>query len=142
VKIYYSQEEIDQMINHLIEQIDSKKFTTVVGIKNGGLHISHKIADVFGLPHETVRISHYDGEIFRDKPIVDDTFRLREGEKYLIVDDLVDGGSTMLTFKEYFGIRECDAVAVLFWCPEGDFKPDYYVNEKNDDWIIFPWEIK
>jgi hypoxanthine phosphoribosyltransferase len=130
------------MIENLVSQVqnDGRQFTKIVGIKNGGLHISYKLADILKLEHEEVRISHYDGQTFREKPIVDDNFRLQEGENYLIVDDLVDGGSTMLTFKEHFGIRDCDAVAVLFWYPKGKFKPDYYVREKDEEWLQFPWE--
>ena len=136
-------------INRMQGQI-MNMLSTVSAAADGNLTVEAEVtadalgslADAFNMPHETVRISHYDGEIYRDKPIVDDTFRLHEGEKYLIVDDLVDGGSTMLTFKEHFGIREQDAVAVLFWYPKGKFKPDYYVRKKPEEWLVFPWEVK
>ena len=138
MKIYLSQFEIDNMIKDLACQIQASKrrFLRVVGIANGGLPVSEPLAAILGLPHESVRISHYDGGILRSVPIVKG--RLSHPTNNLIIDELIDYGRTIKTFDEHFGL-EGNAVAVLFWYLEGP-KPDFYVKEKPDAWIVFPWE--
>jgi hypoxanthine phosphoribosyltransferase len=138
--IYLSQSDIDSLLVQLIWRIQrgGRDFSRVVGIANGGLPISKVIAEELKLPHTSVRVSHYDGRILREAPIVEGC--LPEPTNNLIVDDLIDRGRTYNTFTEHFGM-EGNAMAVLFWNPVGP-EPDYYVREKPDAWIIFPWEAK
>jgi hypoxanthine phosphoribosyltransferase len=126
------------MTRELVKQVRSSgiRFHQVVGIANGGLPVSVPIADALGLPHTSVRISHYDGRILRDTPIIQG--ELRHLTHNLVVDDLIDEGWTYNTYAEHFGF-ELSAMAVLFWNTAGP-EPDFYVEEKPDDWIVFPWE--
>lgn len=133
-----SQSEIDNMIQELVRQIqaDERRFLRVVGIANGGLPVSKPLAVALDLPHESVRISHYDGQILRPVPIIEG--RLSQSTDNLVVDDLIDKGWTYNTFDKHYGL-EGNAVAVLFWNPIGP-KPDFYVEKKPTAWIVFPWE--
>lgn len=136
--VYLTRPDIADMIRDLTHQIlDSKRrFSRVVGIANGGLPVSHPLAAALGLPHTSVRISHYDKGFSRDTPIVEG--ELIQPTNNLIVDELIDRGWTYNTFDEHFGL-EGNAMAVLLWNPAGP-KPDFYAKEKPEDWIIFPWE--
>ena len=137
-KVYYSEDQINQMIDELIEKIQSSGecFTQVIGIKNGGIPISTRIAQILNVAHTPVRISHYVGDTKRQSPVVH-TADIPNGH-VLVVDDLVDTGATMSTFYHYFGNH--GMIAVLFWNTRAQPKPDFYVQEKPDAWIVFPWE--
>lgn len=142
MKTYYNYQQIDQLIEELVLKIveSGRKFSVVVGIENGGIYISRKIATALGLEHRSVKISCYDGEILRENPIIETNFfhvDLYNG--CLICDDLVDRGTTLLTFKEFCGFNEKDAVAVLFIKPNNTYNPDFWVQEETN-WCVFPWE--
>ncbi len=136
--VYLTQLDICDMIRDLTHQIlDSKlRFHQVVGIANGGLPVSRPLAAALGLPHTSVRISHYDGSVLRDTPIIERA--LIHPARNLVVDDLIDGGRTYNTYAEHYGFELGSAMAVLLWNPAGP-KPDFYVEEKPDAWIVFPW---
>ena len=139
-KLVITQLQVDAMIKLLASQIilSGSRLTNVVGIAHGGLHISRLLAARLGLPHGSVHISHYDGQIQRAIPIVEGYLPQSTGN--LIVDDLIDDGQTMRTFAKYFGFKG-NETAVLYW-KEGSFKPTYYIKEKPDKWIVFPWETE
>ena len=137
MKVYLSQFEIDRMIRELARQVQSSgyRLARVVGIANGGLPVSIPLAGLLGLPHENVRVSHYDGQILRATPIIEG--RLSHPVNNLVVDDLIDEGWTHNTFDKHFGLRG-NKMATLFWNPVGP-EPDFYVEEKPDAWLVFPW---
>ena len=133
-------------------QHDHPDFDFVLGIKNGGLHLSERIAKHFHKPHRSVLISFYDTDDKRlDSPRVDD-FTLIEELKakkhgtFLLVDDIIDSGSTLRWFIKHTGLeRDKDfKVATMHWCSENspDLKPHWYVaNKHKTDWIVYPWEV-
>lgn len=137
--IKYNQDQINIMINKLAELIrpDRRQFTNIVGIANGGLHVSIPLALKLNLTHSSVRISHYDGRRPRNVPIVEG--KLPQATGNLIVDDLIDGGFTMHTFDRHFGL-DGNATAVLFAFKGSGYKPTYFVQEKADEWLVFPWD--
>jgi len=145
-KIEYSYPQIDDMIASLLTQIyqSGRKWSVVVGIANGGLYISRKIAKALRLPHIAVQISWYDGDQKRDFPLVSVNQELSgiyDGSR-LIVDDLIDGGSTIRSFKQNYGFGWKDDVAVLFYNKKTTTEyPSYYAEFKPDAWIVFPWEV-
>ena len=138
-KVYYTEHSINEMIDLLISKIlqSQRKFQAVIGIANGGLNISTKVAAGLGLPHSSVHISFYDGTVKRKEPQI--ILTDKPTKNVLIVDDLIDEGNTLKAFDEVYGL-EGNAVAVLFWNKKSFFVPDFYVAEKPNAWIIFPWE--
>jgi hypoxanthine phosphoribosyltransferase len=136
---------IDLMIVDLIRDIRKSciPFDIVVGIKNGGLHVSVPISMALHLPHDDVHISFYDENDERlSQPAISDIHVY--GKKILLVDDLVDSGATLKHFKEQTGLEQGKDfyMACLYWKEHGEFgeKPDFWVDLK-DGWITFPWEI-
>jgi hypoxanthine phosphoribosyltransferase len=138
-KIYYTEYSINEMISLLVCKVfkSQRKFQGVVGIANGGLNISTKVAASLELPHSSVHISFYDGTVKRKEPKI--TLTDKPTKNVLIVDDLIDEGNTLKAFDEVYGL-EGNAVAVLFWNKNSLFVPDFYISEKPNAWIIFPWE--
>jgi xanthine phosphoribosyltransferase len=138
MKLYLSTQEIDVALDSLIHQIvkSDKQYKYVVGIRNGGTHISPQVAEVLHLPHKSVLISYY-GESHQpcvEPEIGDDFIWEPDG---LIVDDLIDSGKTLDVFKSRFGPGD---TAVIFWKEAYQPPPEYYVYKKPDCWITFPWE--
>lgn len=134
-----SQNFVDRSIVWLAKYIGLSQppFDRVIGIANSGLHISEPLAWLLNLPHASVRISHYNGTIKRAKPIIEGS--LEQPTNNLIVDDMIDGGSTVRTFDEHFGLKG-NALAVLWWNSESSVIPHFYLYKKPPEWLILPWD--
>ena len=104
-KITY--EDINKDIRELASQINSEEFDSIYAIPRGGVPIGIALSFLLGLP------------------LVEEA-----GENSLIVDDLIDGGKTLETFKQ--------KKAVLYRKPNSP-QVDYFVKEL-DGWIEFPYE--
>jgi hypoxanthine phosphoribosyltransferase len=133
------------MIDRLLEDIklSRRSWSVVVGIADGGLYASRKIARKLDLPHISVGISWYDGDQKREKPIVKTCNELlyTHGPR-LIVDDLTDVGSTFKSYKEVYGFSFSDDFCVLFHNLKiNDHPPRFYAAAKPDAWVVFPWEV-
>lgn len=55
-------------------------------------------------------------------------------EKTLIVDDIADTGKTLAPFKDK------NTIVTLFYHRQSIVRPDIWVHEKFNAWIVFPWE--
>lgn len=135
----YTQSEINNLMTILIQSIKPYRrlISYVVGIANGGLHVSRPIATALDLPHSRIRISRYEGTQLRDHPIVEGKPPVARG--LLVVDDLIDDGGTMRLYDEKFGSGHF--TAVLF-CKAGGFIPNFFAAVKPDEWVEFPWDKK
>lgn len=60
---------------------------------------------------------------------------LAPAENTLIVDDIVDTGFTMSHY-----ISKGNFTVALFFKEGGRWKPNIWLREKTDKWILFPWE--
>lgn len=136
--MFIPQPKINLMILQLIEKIlpDRKQYKQIVGIANGGLHISKPIAKALNLPHCEVRISFYDNTNRRTTPIISPSTQIAINA--LVVDDLIDSGSTIKAYEHLYGPAK---TAVLF-CSPTIYEPTYWVSHKPKTWIVFPWETK
>ena len=77
----------------------------------------------------------------------EDVFGLmRTGQRVLIVDDVFDTGKTAKAVKARIDATGADMrMACVYWKPaknRTDLKPDYYVRDVGNDWIVFPHEIE
>lgn len=154
MKQFISHEDFIFELLFLIGKIkhDHINFDSILGIKNGGLHLSQRIAQHFKKPHHSVLISFYDKDDKRlETPRVDNYTLLEELKskkhgKFLFVDDIIDSGSTLRWFMTHTGLeRDKDFLVVtMHWCPENspDLKPHFYVaNKHKDEWVVYPWEV-
>ncbi len=125
----------------------SEEFSTVVTISRGGLVPARIVSDVIGIDDFYVvrskfwgvggrvssepDISHYEGLNLR-------------GKEVLIVDEVIDTGTTMSRIVRLVGSLGALKIktAVLHYKTTSSFKPDYYV-EKVEKWvwIYYPWSF-
>lgn len=118
-RITYNQ--IYYYTKQLINQLKNIKFDYIYGIPRGGLPIA-------------VQISHY-----LNIPLIFELTKLDDNKYYLIVDDIIDTGKTVLNLLKE--IKNCNYITCsLFFKPKRSiFRPDLYIIE-TDNWIEFPWE--
>ncbi len=71
---------------------------------------------------------------------------LRRGDRVLVVDDVFDTGKTAKAVKARIDAAGAEMrMACVYWKPgknRTDLRPDYFVKDVGDDWIVFPHEIE
>jgi len=116
-------------------------FDAIVAITRGGLVAAAIVARVLRVRViETVSVVSYDrtaqGEVRVVKGIAPDIAAM--GKRLLIVDDLVDSGTTMEIVR---ALCPGAHVATVYAKPKGRALADTVVSEVSQDtWIVFPWE--
>jgi xanthine phosphoribosyltransferase len=111
----------------------------IVAITRGGLVPAHIIARELDIRYiDTICISTYDDETRRTanvlKPVQGD------GTGWLIIDDLVDTGSTGRIVREMLPRAH---FATVYAKPAGRPVVDTFVTEVSQDtWILFPWDTE
>lgn len=144
-KVAYDKETISKLMDKLATTIENSQyqFDYIIGIENGGLHISKPLAKRFNKLHASIKISFYGGGTEKHKdPIVDlKGIVFYPDRSYLFVDDLVDSGSTFDYLAKALPAGTNYKTAVLFWKKhnEYDVVPNFYAAKKPDAWIEFPW---
>lgn len=56
-------------------------------------------------------------------------------DRCLLVDDIADSGKTLEEVCAHYY-----KTATIFWHKDSIFTPDFWVYEKLEDWVVFPWE--
>jgi xanthine phosphoribosyltransferase len=125
------------------------QFDLVIGIERGGIFVSNIISKLLRVPHETVKISCYDGEVLRDTPNIQicqtKLNKIKGYKKILVIDDLIDSGKTLHNFIIATGLKQ--SVDFYFGClyykTDNKYKmvPDFYCKIKPPQFIVFPWEL-
>ncbi len=143
-KIYYTQEQIEAMVEKLYKMIISTRvqFSSIIAIERGGVPIAKILGEKLGLEVIPIKISFYKGHLRQETPTVETYgFKFKKEETYLVVDDLVDSGATLDYFENEYSIVKYKYVT-LFWNAHGRFgkMPDMYVDEHVGKWIVFPWQ--
>ena len=120
-------------------------FDVVVAIARGGLVPAAIVARELNIRTvETVAVKSYDHQnqsgIQVLKPISQQVLDLgKAGKKILIVDDLVDTGSTARVVREMLPGAH---FATVYAKPKGRDLVDTFITEVSQDtWIFFPWDL-
>jgi xanthine phosphoribosyltransferase len=119
--------------------LNVKEFKGVVCITRGGMAAAQIIARELEIRWiDTVCISTYDEQEIR-KPLI---LKMPEGdgEGLLVVDDLVDTGTTLKIVKEHLPKAY---IATVYAKPEGKDLVDSFITEVSQDtWIRLPWDTE
>tara|TARA_Y100000310_G_C20534820_1_gene740341 strand:- start:539 stop:1024 length:486 start_codon:yes stop_codon:yes gene_type:complete len=102
----------------------------VYGPTRGGLPIAVTLSHRLDIPYFKGSYHHISSHLQVSNP---DTFGIKG--KILVVDDIADTGKTLEPL-----IRPNVITYTIYYHPQSTVKPDYYVFEKKDDWVVFPWE--
>lgn len=120
MKRYVTYEEVSTFVNYVCDKLKDKNICGVYGIPKGGLPLAVMIANKLSVP---LLMGAYDG--------------------CLIVDDICDTGESLLHYQnDSSGTKSKKYIIATMFFKDNDLvKPDYYSYEKENDWIVFPWEI-
>ena len=118
-KFHVSWKDMEDFVDSLIVEIKKQKFkpSGVYGIPRGGLIIATLISYKLDIP-----------------------LLMNASKDCLIVDDIADSGRTLLHFTENDTQFNRYFIATMFYHQRSLVKPNFYKFEKNDKWIVFPWE--
>lgn len=111
--------EIENYVDKVVEDIRSKnlKPTGVFGVPRGGLILATMLSYKLNLP-----------------------LLLNATADCIVVDDIADSGRTLLHFTNNDTQFNDYYVTTMFYHQRSMVKPDFWVYEKTDKWIEFPWE--
>ena len=111
-KIHVTWKDVDYFVNQLSSRFDMRQFNGVYGPARGGLVFAVMISHRYDLP-------------FLGAP--------QKG--CLVVDDIVDTGDTARAWanKGY-------TIASMFYNKNSAAPVDYYMFDKYDRWVVFPFE--
>ena len=121
MKTYISWDEFDNLVDELADMIPEGVYEGVYAVPRGGLITGVMLSHKLNLPFIDRLQSYY-------------------GKKFLIVDDIADTGETLNRFKAE--IYDYADIATIHYHKQSIVEPAYWVQEKNDKWIVYPWEKK
>jgi hypoxanthine phosphoribosyltransferase len=114
-KEYLTWDEFDVAIEKMAEEYRSRGLncTGVFGIPRGGLPLAVALSHRLNLP-----------------------LMLHMNKSLLLVDDIADKGTTLSAYKFF----DESPVFTIHYHRQSVVVPDFWVYEKTDKWIVYPWE--
>ena len=121
-KVYISWEGYVSYIASITNWVKTRDLNlgAVYGLPRGGLPIAVSLSHRLHLP---LLMDYYDRKIVTDK-------------KILVVDDIADTGHTLKDFENKHNI-----ICTFHYHEQSIIEPDYWIHKKDDDWIVYPWEL-
>ena len=121
-KVYISWEGYDSYIDSITNWVKTSDLNlgAVYGLPRGGLPIAVSLSHRLHLP---LLMDYYDRKIVTDK-------------KKLVLNDIADTGHTLKDFENKHNI-----ICTFHYHEQSIIEPDYWIHKKDDDWIVYPWEL-
>lgn len=118
-KIFVTWDMVEKFVEELYNKYKDEKFSGVYGLPRGGLIPAIMISHKFRIP-----------------------LLMAPTNNCLIVDDISDSGYSLLHFTEN-DTNFCKyTIATMYYHTRSLVKPDFYIWNKNNDWVVFPWEME
>jgi len=140
-KIYYAYDEFRDDLKLLTEKID-KAFEVLMPISRGGLSMGQMLGEFYDIREVyAINTMGYDNSKKLDEVKVFNVPLLKEGQKVLIVDDIVDSGDTLVEVLRVLKSQYPQTTfftASIFYKPTAIIKPNWWVKEPKG-WIDFFW---
>lgn len=121
-----------------------QKFDRIVCIDRGGAVVARFLSDFLGLKISSFVMVAYKevGKLSHPK-IVEELKTEIKGENILLVDEIIDSGSSFEVAVEYLQNLGPNKIVTLapYIKPISRFKPDFW-QVKTDKWVVFPYEVR
>lgn len=135
-------QEYQQLLDNLVANIGDDKPDCIVGLTRGGVVPAVHLSHTFHVPLFVVNVSLRDGMVGKD---YFDWNGLNMYGRVLIVDDINDRGYTLSYVDGLCSeLKIRPKTAVLLSKASSAFQVSFsgeVINkEKDDEWIVFPWE--
>ena len=118
-KVFVSWDDIDKYLDAVVEDVKKRglKPSGVYGIPRGGIIFATMLSYKMDIP-----------------------LLLNAAKDCIIIDDIADSGRTLLHFTKNDTQFNKYYITTMFYHERSLVKPDYYMFEKNDSWIVYPYE--
>lgn len=121
-----------------------QEFDRLVCIERGGTIISRLLSDFLKLPTSGFVMVSYKEFNQVSQPIIAEELKADiKGERILLVDEIVDSGTTLRLALKY--LQESQPAEIKTFAPyikpSTKTEPDYWL-VKTDQWVVFPYEIR
>lgn len=118
-KVFVSWEDIDKYLDGVIEDVKKRglKPSGVYGVPRGGLIFATMLSYKMDIP-----------------------LLLNAAKDCIIIDDIADSGRTLMHFTKNDTQFHKFYITTMYYHERSMVKPDYYMFEKKDNWIVYPYE--
>lgn len=122
----------------------NQSYSQIIAIVRGGFYLADYLSRKLNLPLSVIVAKSYFNNQQNPLSVGNLSYIIKPTGKILLVDDLVDTGTTIMAIKHQliddFGV-EIDT-AVVWYKSASQFIPDYYFSQTpNDVWIIQPFSL-
>ena len=112
---------IDLIVDWTKLGMSEPEIGAIYGLPRGGLPIAVSLSHKLGLP---LLMNYYDRKVVTNK-------------KILVVDDIADTGKTLKDFD-----NKNNVIVTFHYHKQSLVKPRFYCEDKDDKWIVYPWEMR
>jgi len=140
-KIYYAYDEFREDLKALTQKID-EAFDVILPISRGGLCMGQMLGEFYDIREVyAINTIGYDDTQKLDEVRVFNIPLLKENQKVLIIDDIVDSGDTLVEVLKVLEAKYPKTIfktASIFYKPTAIIEPTWWVKEPKA-WIEFFW---
>ena len=118
-KVFVSWEDIDKYLDGVVEDVKKRGLppSGVYGVPRGGLIFATMLSYKMDIP-----------------------LLLNAAKDCIIIDDIADSGRTLMHFTKNDTQFHKFYITTMYYHERSMVKPDYYMFEKKDNWIVYPYE--
>lgn len=121
MKEFIKWEDIEEYVNKVVELYKDKKISGVYGLPRGGLIFAVLLSHKLNIPLLQAPCNNC-----------------------IIIDDISDSGETLLHYKNQSSSNTFTNyhITTMYYKKGSLVEPEYYFKEKEDKWIVYPWEVE
>ena len=139
-------QQFHQDVFFLAQKVEQsgQKFDRIVCIDRGGAIVARFLSDFLGLKISSLVMVAYKEVGQLSEPKIKEELKADiKGEKILLVDEIIDSGSSFKVALEYLQKLHPQKITTLapYIKPISKFKPDFWQVE-TDEWVVFPYEVR
>ena len=119
-KVFVKWEEIEDYINKVVEDVKKRGFkpSGVFGIPRGGIIFATMLSYKMNIP-----------------------LLMSAAPDCIIVDDIADSGRTLLHYTNNDTQFNKFYITTMYYHERSMVKPDFWLYNKQDKWVVYPYEI-
>lgn len=137
--LYATWAEFDHAVETIQQQVNADELDYVCGIARGGLPLAVSLSHALDVPMATIEATRFEQEE-EFVAVVENAPLLNTASTVLLVDDIVDTGTTLKTVLEQLADQEVFCIAASWHVkPDAEIEPDIHV-EEIEKWAVYPWE--
>jgi hypoxanthine phosphoribosyltransferase len=143
-EIFISWEDFQRYADNIVSDIkhNGKKYDVIVGVARGGLFLAGYLSYHLGIKEvDIVNVQTYENRKIVDPRVLDLPKKI-VGENILLVDDILDSGTTFRILTEWMNQsnKQFDKAVLVDKC-KSVIKAEYIgLKVRSDSWVVYPWE--